>query len=58
MFTSGGNVPDGLLFNGTDTVRRLERFEDFGNAFHSQGYHEIIAAAQVELWMVILAVSL
>jgi hypothetical protein len=53
LFAVGDDIPDGLLFNGTDTVRRIERFTDFQEAFSSHGHQEILTAAQVELWFTI-----
>jgi hypothetical protein len=53
MFASSGELPAGLLFNGTDTVRLIASFRDFQAAVRSQDQREILDAAQVELWIVI-----
>ncbi|GIG90267.1 hypothetical protein [Plantactinospora endophytica] len=44
-------LPAALVFNGTDTVRRLNSFAEFQAALARQGTPEILQAAQVELWI-------
>lgn len=53
LFAFKEDIPDGLLFNGTDTVRRIGRFTDFQEALRLHGDEEILTAAQVELWFTI-----
>ncbi|MDG4789039.1 hypothetical protein O7626_24435 [Micromonospora sp. WMMD1102] len=48
---SGAELPEALVFNGTDTVRRLHSFAEFQAALAGQRDPEIRQAAQVELWI-------
>ncbi|MFY1687099.1 hypothetical protein [Plantactinospora sp. WMMB782] len=48
---SGDELPEALVFNGTDTVRRLHSFAEFQAALAGQRDPEIRRAAQVELWI-------
>ena len=53
LFAFNEEIPDGLLFNGTDTVRRIGRFTDFQEALGSYRDEDMLTAAQVELWFTI-----
>jgi hypothetical protein len=53
IFAPNGDLPAGLLFNGTDTVRRIPSFRDFQEVVRAQGSQEVLDAAQVELWITI-----
>ncbi|MEQ4302256.1 hypothetical protein ABNF97_12830 [Plantactinospora sp. B6F1] len=45
------DLPAALVFNGSDTVRRLHSFAEFRSALTGQRSAEILQAAQVELWI-------
>lgn len=51
LFDPKGDLPPSLLFNGTDTVRRVGTFDEFRSAIEAQGEADLEQAAQVELWI-------
>jgi hypothetical protein len=51
MFDRNGNLPVSMLFNGTDTVEHITSFTDFSAVVRQQSYGEMLAAAEVELWI-------
>jgi hypothetical protein len=46
-----GNLPVGLVFNGTDTVERLPTFAAFQSVLVQQSVLDVLAAAEIELWI-------
>jgi hypothetical protein len=52
-FGSGQDLPISPLFNGTDTVEHFPTFADFSNLVRAQTKHDLLAAAEVELWIVV-----
>jgi hypothetical protein len=53
LFAEEIPLPDALLFNGPDTVRRLTSFDAFYSASLTQTEDQVLEAAHVELWIVI-----
>jgi hypothetical protein len=51
IFDNGPSLPPSLLFNGTDTVTHTPTFEAFRAVVAEQTERDILAAAQVELWV-------
>lgn len=51
MFRALGDIPVGLVFNSGDTVARLKTFDDFRTAVAGQDHRDMVAAAEVELWV-------
>ncbi|MEV6929753.1 hypothetical protein AB0M46_35405 [Dactylosporangium sp. NPDC051485] len=51
LFGGREELPPGLVFNGTDTVRRLHSFAEFAAVVDRQQEIDIYRAAQVELWI-------
>jgi hypothetical protein len=47
----GQEPPIALIFNGADTVRRLNSYDSFNKAIATQGSAEAIQAAEAELWI-------
>jgi hypothetical protein len=47
------DLPPGLVFNATDTVRHAPTFRQFQDAVWSQDLAHILEAANVELWIII-----
>ncbi|MEU9958506.1 hypothetical protein [Streptomyces sp. NPDC050982] len=50
-FTDARDLPPGLVFNDSDTVRELRTFDDFKAVVRAQDYPAMLEAAQVELWI-------
>lgn len=53
MLAGGQDLPIGLIFNGTDTIREISSFRDFTAVVETQGHQQILRAAEVELWITI-----
>lgn len=53
MLADGQDLPAGLIFNGSDTIREISSFGDFAAIVETQGHQEILQAAEVELWITI-----
>ncbi|GAA1719162.1 hypothetical protein GCM10009745_80140 [Kribbella yunnanensis] len=53
LFTAGSAVPPALVFNGTDTIRRLHSVDEFTAAISTQTMEEAVTAAEIELWFCI-----
>lgn len=47
------DLPAGLLFNPSDTVRHMKNFTDLRENVRVSGYQEILDFALVELWIVV-----
>jgi hypothetical protein len=54
MFAPDGGLPLSLLFNGGDTLRLAPTFTAFRSAVRAQNAYDAVAAAEAELWIVIL----
>ncbi|MGW7514376.1 hypothetical protein ACWGJ2_02130 [Streptomyces sp. NPDC054796] len=51
VFADMRDLPPGLIFNDSDTVRELATFDDFKATVDTQDYPAMVRAAQVELWI-------
>lgn len=51
LLSAQGDLPPGLLFNGTDTVNLVGSYAQFSATIAGQGEADVRQAAQVELWI-------
>jgi hypothetical protein len=51
LFDPKNELPFSAVFNGTDTVERFSTFGEFSAMLHTQHRTDVLAAAEVELWV-------